>query len=58
MRGSYLARLRGSCCTATRVQWWRTFWRRGLQASRRVTMQLLPERLVTGAAPQRVRKAW
>jgi hypothetical protein len=32
--------------------WYRAFWSLGLQASRRVTMQLFPERLVTGAAPR------
>ena len=33
------------------------FWSLGLQASRRVTIRLLREHLVTGAAPQRVGKA-
>ena len=41
----------------TRAQWYMTLASRLLQACLRMTMQLLPDFLVTGATPVRLRKA-
>jgi len=51
--GVYRARLVESCWVATRGQWYTALRSRGSAAWRMSTMRLLPERLVTGATPNR-----